>query len=58
MNVSGFALLPPDVTLTPAQQAFAVDRLIGLELIKSSRDCTVDMKFKIGLLTGSVHFGA
>jgi hypothetical protein len=52
-------LIPPDSQLTgPLQQFFANRRLNGLELIKSSRTCSIDMSVNVGLVPMNVHFGA
>jgi hypothetical protein len=45
-------------TLTTRRETLRGLLQLGVGAAALRRDCAVDMKFKIGMLTGSVHFGA
>jgi len=52
------SLLPPDVPLTdPKQLQFATRRLEGLDRINRVHGCSMDLRFRSGLIGGTVHFG-
>jgi hypothetical protein len=51
------SLAKPQVTLTPAQEALAIQHLLSVDQIASRRGCRVELKWMVGGAAGARSLG-